>query len=122
MNDLATIEAATIGFFKDEKGQDIPVWRETLLSHKIRYSRGFDHPRDIALILFASKCSLALASPADYETDAYYREKLVAAFCDTGDVRLSLADETTDSGITEGGFQTLSVVLASYFEECRLVL
>ncbi|KAL8961351.1 MAG: hypothetical protein Q9193_002082 [Seirophora villosa] len=121
MNDLATIEAATIGFFKDEKGQDVPAWQETLLSHKIRDSRSFDHPREIALILLASKFGLALATNANYEPDGYYLEKLAAAFCDTGDVRPCLADETKYSGLTEEGFQTLSLVLAIYFEECRLV-
>lgn len=123
-DDIATIEVATMGFFKDEKGQNVPAWEETLRTHKIRYSRNFHRPAEIALILFASKFNWPLATHMEDAMGDYLQAKLVTAFFDIDDVVDRLGEEMSDSirSWAVEGFQTLSIVLASLFPECRLVL
>ncbi|KAL8687697.1 MAG: hypothetical protein Q9218_006204 [Villophora microphyllina] len=103
--DIATIEAAAVGFFEDSNKGIGTVWRETLAMHKDLYVANFEEPRRIALALFAAEVSHPLTASSHHEIGELSRNRLLVSLYDSGAFAQKLVDDAPEpmrswSGIT----------------------
>lgn len=82
--DIATIEAATAGFFEDSDKQVFGAWQENLKLQQNQFISSFEEPVQVALTLFAAKVGYTLgnAQIADIEKECLAR--LAIALYDSG--------------------------------------
>ncbi|KAI4101001.1 MAG: hypothetical protein LQ339_005322 [Xanthoria mediterranea] len=73
--DIATIEAATAGFFEDSDKQVFGAWQENLKLQQNQFISSFEEPVQVALTLFAAKVGYTLgnAQIADIEKECLAR-------------------------------------------------
>ncbi|KAL8784103.1 MAG: hypothetical protein Q9213_004162 [Squamulea squamosa] len=77
--DIVTVEAATVGFFKDSKDQLNRAWQKTLKLHGDWFIPDIQDPRQIALTLFAAKFHSVISKHPVHEIEDLCYKGLMTA-------------------------------------------
>ncbi|KAL8719189.1 MAG: hypothetical protein Q9225_003768 [Loekoesia sp. 1 TL-2023] len=123
-SDIATIEAATFGFFDKSNDQISSAWRETLKKQKDSSIQSFQEPRQLALAWFAARSEYVLTNSPQHVIEDICRKKLVVALYDSGAFARRIVDDAPESlrSWSAEHYETLSILMGCLFEECRPVL
>ncbi|KAL8756856.1 MAG: hypothetical protein Q9184_004370 [Pyrenodesmia sp. 2 TL-2023] len=122
--DIATIEAASAGFFNESKDQIRSAWQEALKMQLENHIAGYNDPRLIALTLHAARFKYTLSSTHAEKIERVCRERLAVALYDSGSFAQTILENTPEPTRywTAATYQTLSVLIGALFEECRFKL
>ena len=122
--DVATIEASVLGLFDETQEHIKESWRETLRIQEGNTIPNTVDPRQIALILFSSKFNHKLAKWNEYNDQGILYGRLLVSLYDSGAFAQMLVDGAPESmrSWTAATYETLSLLIASIYEECRISL
>ncbi|KAL9027867.1 MAG: hypothetical protein Q9180_007264, partial [Flavoplaca navasiana] len=117
--DIATIEAASVGFFDGSKDHS-SAWQEALKMQLNNHIAKCHDPRLIALTLYAAGLKYRLSSTHVEKTNHVCCDRLAVTLRDSGSfAQTLLANSPEPSAAT---YQTLSVLMGGLFKECRYTM
>ncbi|KAL8998807.1 MAG: hypothetical protein Q9188_006027 [Gyalolechia gomerana] len=122
-SDIATIEAASFGFFDKSKDQVSYAWRENLKFQGKNLIESFHEPRQVALTWFAAKYNYSLTRTPAHEIEDICRGRLILALYDSGAFAQRIVDDAPGPlrDWSADHYEALSILLACLFNECRPV-
>ncbi|KAL8941806.1 MAG: hypothetical protein Q9216_002044 [Gyalolechia sp. 2 TL-2023] len=123
-SDIATVEAASAGFFDESKDHTRSAWQEALKMQLDNHIADYDDPRLIALTLYAAKLKYSLSSTPAEKIHQVCRDRLAVALYDSGSfAQTVLANSPEPTRFWNADtYQTLSVLIGGLFEECRYTM
>ncbi|KAL9606640.1 MAG: hypothetical protein Q9179_000162 [Wetmoreana sp. 5 TL-2023] len=118
--DLVTVEAATVGFFKDSRDQLNLAWRETLKLHRDWFIPDIQDPRQIALTLFAAKFDSVISKHPEHEIEDLCCTRLMTALYDSGAFAQKLIEDMPQPSRSHSvvSFEIMSILVGCKFKKC----
>lgn len=123
-SDIASIEAASAGFFDVAKDYIGSAWRKALKMQLDSHIASCDDPSLIALTLYAANFIHIISRTHAEKIAQVCRNRLALTLYESGSFAGTILDDSPEPTRywTAATYQTLSVLIGGLFEECRFTL
>ncbi|KAL9000928.1 MAG: hypothetical protein Q9188_005567 [Gyalolechia gomerana] len=122
--DIATIEAASAGFFDVSKDHTGSAWQEALKMQLENHIADYRDPRLIALTLYAAKLKYILSSTHAEKINQVCRDRLAVTLYDSGSFAPTILTNSPEPTRywNAATYQTVSILIGGLFEECSFTM